>query len=167
MFHFFKKFFKNYTIYTDGSCIVKQKIKGKENLGIGGCSCVILQDDIIIKEISQGFRVSNSSRMELMAVILALKSIPKYSSVDLYIDSFMVIDGMKGINKPNKNLDLWKEIHKLKKNLNIKYHHVKGHNGNKYNEICDELAKKATENEENLKEDKPYKNKKLKVKKTF
>lgn len=161
MLPFFKKFIKNYTIYADGSCIIDRKIKGKENIGKGGCSCVILQDDIIIKEISQGFRISNSSRMELMAIILALKNIPKYSNVDLYIDSFMVIDGIKEINKPKKNLDLWEEIYKLKKTLNIKCHHVKGHNGNKYNEICDELAKKATKNKENLQEDKPYKNTKL------
>lgn len=147
----------SYTIYTDGCCRISKNLKGKENIGRGGCSCVIIKDDIIIKRLSKGFRISNSSRMELMAVILALENIPKHSDVDLYIDSFMVIDGIKGINKPHKDFDLWNKINSLKKHLNIKCHHVKGHNGNKYNELCDELAKEASKNKKKLKEDKLYK----------
>jgi ribonuclease HI len=38
------------------------------------------------------------------------------------------------------NLDLWKEMFDLCKILNPSFFWVKGHSGNKYNEICDSLS---------------------------
>ena len=47
--------------------------------------------------------------------------------------------------KDKKNPDLWKRFLSVYKNHDVKFIWVKGHSGNKYNEICDQLAVKAAE----------------------
>lgn len=151
---------KTITIYTDGSSL--------GNPGPGGYGIVILQDDKKT-ELSQGYRITTNNRMELLATIVALEKCPKNSSVEIYSDSSYVINainqnwlqnwqknGWKTANKkPVKNKDLWKKLLVQLKNHKIKWHWVKGHAGNKYNEICDKLAVQAAK-ESNLPADKGY-----------
>ena len=49
-----------------------------------------------------------------------------------------------------KNPDLWKRFLSIYKKHNVKLHWIKGHSGNKYNEMCDLLAVRATESSELL-----------------
>ena len=94
--------------------------------------------------------------MEITAVIEALKSLKKQSQVVIYSDSKYVIDGItkwifswqkngwKGSDKkPIKNLELWQDLLKEVLKHEIEWTWVKGHSGNKYNEIADELARNA------------------------
>ena len=46
--------------------------------------------------------------------------------------------------KRKKNVDLWMEFDKVVEGMNIKFEHVKGHNGDKYNSLCDVLAVQAS-----------------------
>jgi ribonuclease HI len=46
----------------------------------------------------------------------------------------------KGTAKEVKNIDLWLELDKAMKRHHINWHWVKGHAGDKYNEIADQLA---------------------------
>ena len=48
----------------------------------------------------------------------------------------------KFLKRFKKNLELWEQLHSLHTN-NINYIWIKGHNGNKYNEIIDDLINKA------------------------
>ena len=87
--------------------------------------------------------------MELEAVIRALTYLePSY--IDLYCDSQYVLKGMsewipnwikknwnRGKKNTVKNLDKWKMLTVLAEKHKIKYHWVRGHNGDKYNEIVD------------------------------
>lgn len=60
-----------YEAYTDGSC---------DNLspyGEGGSAYIILKDGIIIKESKKGFVGTTNNRMEMLAIISAVKSVPK------------------------------------------------------------------------------------------
>lgn len=43
------------------------------------------------------------------------------------------------------NQDLWKAIDELMGKQDIEFQWVKGHVGTKYNELCDQLAKKEAE----------------------
>ena len=98
-----------------------------------------------------GFRNTTNNRMELKAAIEALKRIHSSSPVTVYSDSQYVVKGItewipnwiaKG--KIEKNGDLWMELYKIVMTFqDIQFMHVKGHNGNIYNEEADRLATMA------------------------
>ncbi len=143
---------KKIVIYTDGSSI--------GNPGPGGLGIVMQYKDgdkiIKQKEISEGYRLTTNNRMELLAVIKALKMLnekAKNLPIEIYTDSQYVSNAInngwlyswvqKNFKKV-KNPDLWIELHKLLKQFkNISFHWVRGHNNNTLNERCDTLAKQG------------------------
>lgn len=151
---------KEVDIYTDGAC--------SGNPGAGGYGVVMIFDGIE-KELKEGFIRTTNNRMELLAVIVALKSLKSRCNVTLYSDSKYVVDAVnKGwlLNWEKKNWkhanpdgvpnkDLWKQLIELLNAQDVKFVWVKGHNDNKYNERCDELARSAI-SEGNLKVDAGY-----------
>ena len=75
-------------IWTDGACI--------RNPGPGGFSAV-LEYGTHRRELSGGYRHTTNNRMELMAVIEALKALKQPCSVVIHSDATYVVDGvMKG-----------------------------------------------------------------------
>ena len=147
-------------IYTDGA--------SRGNPGNGGYGIVLLWGDKK-KEISGGFRLTTNNRMELMAVIVALKSLTKKDiPLTIYTDSKYVVDSVekKWLNAwikndfkgGKKNKDLWLEFYVLSKDFKIKFHWVKGHADNPYNNRCDELATVAADNKAHLHIDHFYEN---------
>jgi|TARA_B110000261_G_C13027449_1_gene334793 ribonuclease HI len=132
-------------IYTDGSA--------KGNPGNGGYGAVLLFKEHE-KRLSQGYLMTTNNRMELLAVIIALESLKRACDVMIYSDSKYVIDSVekkwvfgwqkKGF-KGKKNPDLWLRFLEIYKNHKVQFTWVKGHAGNKYNEICDILAVNAAE----------------------
>lgn len=134
-------------IYTDGAC--------SGNPGKGGWGAVLLYKEHK-KEISGFQENTTNNQMELMAVIKALEAIKKSSEITIYTDSIYVKDGItKWIfnwkqngwktadKKPVKNLELWQELDLLNAQHKINWQWVKGHNGDKYNELADMLAVNA------------------------
>ena len=133
-------------IYTDGAC--------SGNPGAGGWGA-ILRCQGVEKELSGGEANTTNNRMELTAVIEALKALKKPCKVILYTDSRYVMDGVtkwlpnwqingwRTANKktPVKNIDLWQILESLLKNHQITWVWVKGHNGHLENERVDELAR--------------------------
>ena len=133
----------NLVIYTDGaySSLRKQ----------GGIGIVILQDNKKILEYSNMYKRTTNNQMELGAVIIALKVIKKnYDSIIIYTDSQYVIGcAILGWQR-KKNVKLWQEFDKQYirvKELcpNITFEHIKGHNGDTWNEYCDKIAVKASQ----------------------
>ncbi|MBS1511505.1 MAG: ribonuclease HI [Bacteroidetes bacterium] len=145
------------TIYTDGAA--------RGNPGPGGYGIILMYGQHR-KEISKGYRLTTNNRMELLAVITALKALTKNSlPVHIYSDSQYVI---KAVNegwlnnwiKTNfkggkKNADLWTAYYQLSKKFKITFHWVKGHVSNPFNNRCDELATTAADGT-NLDVDKWY-----------
>jgi ribonuclease HI len=138
-------------IYTDGACL--------GNPGPGGWGAVLLYKEHK-KEISGSEKDSTNNRMEIRAVIEALKLLKKPSQVTIYTDSKYVMDGItKWIfnwkknawrtadKKPVKNLELWQEIDEEVQKHQIEWIWVKGHAGNHFNEIADQLANSAARNQ--------------------
>lgn len=132
------------TIYTDGAA--------KGNPGPGGYGIILVSGNHR-KEISRGFRLTTNNRMELMAVIEALKML-KFTGthVDIYSDSRYVVDAVvKGWvfawEKKNfakkKNADLWKQFLELYRRHQVTFHWLKGHNDHPENTRCDQLAVQA------------------------
>ena len=106
------------------------------------------------KEISGGAAETTNNRMELTAVIEALRLLKEPCAVELYSDSKYVIDALtkgwarswrekgwvKKDKKPALNPDLWETLLTLAETHELRCHWVKGHAENEYNNRCDELA---------------------------
>jgi ribonuclease HI len=134
-------------IYTDGACL--------GNPGKGGWGAILLYKGHQ-KKISGAKADTTNNQMELKAVIEALKQIKKSLQIIIYTDSKYVKDGITSWiiswkrngwktadKKPVKNAELWQELDNLASNYQIEWRWVKAHNGNKYNELVDELARAA------------------------
>ncbi len=136
---------KKIDIYTDGAC--------SGNPGKGGWGAVLVYGNNE-KELSGGNPDTTNNRMELTAVIEALKALKEPCSVKLTTDSKYVCDAInqrwvyswkkngwkKSDKKPALNVDLWQQLLPLLETHNVEFIWVKGHNGHKYNERCDALA---------------------------
>lgn len=134
------------TIYTDGGA--------DPNPGYGGWAAVLLYGEHE-KVLTGNEPNTTNNRMELQAAIQALSALKRPCVVELYTDSQYLrrgitewIEGWAAKNwrsngKDIQNVDLWKILWPLTKKHTIEWHWVKGHAGNKYNEMVDELATKA------------------------
>ncbi len=137
------------TIYTDGAC--------KGNPGPGGWGA-LLQSGETVKELFGGEKETTNNRMEMMAVIEALKALKRPCKVTLHLDSKYVLQGItewlpgwkaKGwktaAKQPVKNVDLWQALDALVHTggHEIEWRWVKGHAGDPGNERADALANKG------------------------
>ena len=120
------------------------------------------------KELSKGFRLTTNNRMELMAVIAGLSALTKkHLPVDIYSDSQYVVKAIQegwlqkwlrtNFAGGKKNKDLWLQYHQLSQDFKIRFHWVKGHADNPYNNRCDELATAAADSHD-LEIDEGYEN---------
>ncbi len=136
---------KQVVLYTDGAC--------SGNPGPGGWGAILSYKGYE-KELSGGEASTTNNRMELMAVIAALRLLRQPCVVELYSDSQYVINGLakgwaegwrargwqKADKKPALNPDLWDELLRLTEPHEMHYHWVKGHGENPKNNRCDALA---------------------------
>ena len=141
---------KTVEIYTDGAC--------SGNPGPGGWGA-ILRYGGHEKELSGGEAKTTNNRMELTGVIAALEALKESCVVELWSDSKYVIDALdkgwavkwrqNGWKKPDKkpalNPDLWEKLLTLTEKHEMRYHWVKGHAENEFNNRCDALAVAARE----------------------
>lgn len=111
--------------------------------------CAIILHNWIEEVVSWWANYTTNNRMETMAVFQALHLIGQYypatwTFVKLYTDSMYVVHGMNKLLQkkwlPKTNTDLRKKWVNLVKGKNILMEWVRWHDGNKYNEICDEEA---------------------------
>lgn len=144
---------KEVIAFTDGTSL--------GNPGPGAFASIILlgNEQIVL---SRGFRHTTNNRMELMAVIESLRFFEnnKINDATIFTDSQLIIKAVndKWLNawvqkgwktaakKPVLNTDLWKELIQLLKGKNIRFEWIQGHSGNKYNELCDQIAKQNARN---------------------
>ena len=137
-------------IFTDGAC--------KKNPGPGGWAWVEMKEDKKVKAATGGEKETTNNRMELTAVIEAVKTYAKKPNLLIYSDSDYVV---KGVNiwlerwknlgwytsnkKLVKNRDLWFMLDDLLatcKQVEIKW--VKGHTEKSLgNKLADKYAQAA------------------------
>jgi ribonuclease HI len=116
---------------------------------VGGWAYAITENDKLIDKDFYFVNKTTNIRMEIIAVIEAYKYLIENKITDpvkLYTDSMMVIGGMRSNWKLKKNLDLWEVLKDLDKKVKVEFVHVDGHSGNKYNELCDQMAVEASKN---------------------
>ena len=136
---------KKVEIFTDGAC--------SGNPGPGGWGS-ILRCEGIEKEISGSEKSTTNNRMELTAVIEALKCLKYPCDITIYSDSKYFCDAFlqgwiwnwikKGWRKSDKspvlNPELWQALLNELNKHEYKIIWVKGHDGHPENERCDRLA---------------------------
>jgi ribonuclease HI len=135
------------TVHTDGGC--------KKPGGVGAWAYTIDWPDGRYIEASGTEASTTNNRMEMMAVLMALKALPDQEAV-IFSDSRYVVNGMTDwiygwhasnwmtfAGEPVKNRDLWQEMIRHCNLRLVSFRHVKGHNGNAGNEHCDLLCTAA------------------------
>jgi ribonuclease HI len=135
------------TIYTDGAC--------SGNPGPGGWGAILISGDRE-KELMGGEAATTNNRMELMAAISALEALKRPSLADIHTDSQYLRDGItKYINnwkrngwrtaakEPVKNVDLWQRLEAARDRHTVRWHWIKGHSGDQFNDRADELVREA------------------------
>ena len=136
---------KHVDIYTDGAC--------RGNPGKGGWGAILVYGGRE-KELCGGEPMTTNNRMELSAVIAALRALREPCDITLTSDSKYVIDAItrgwvyswrnngwkKADRSPALNVDLWEQLLALLEQHHVEFVWVRGHNGHPYNERCDVLA---------------------------
>ncbi len=119
-------------VYTDGAY--------SSSRDQGGWSYVVLYKNQLIKKEFGGVKATTNNRMEILAVLNAVELFKNTTqSVNIYTDSMYVVGSLTLNWKRNANLDLWEKFNSYDLSK-FNFLHVKGHNDNKYNEMCDDLA---------------------------
>ena len=134
-------------IYTDGAC--------RGNPGPGGWGALLMFNGQL-REISGAEAATTNNRMELLAVIHALRTLKRRVRGRIYTDSQYVrlgitewLAGWKARGwrtagrKPVKNQDLWEQLDAAAAGHELEWHWVRGHTGEPGNERCDQLANSA------------------------
>jgi len=135
-------------IWTDGAC--------SGNPGPGGWGA-LLRSGSWEQELCGGESTgTTNNRMELMAPIRALESLPGPTVVRLHTDSTYVRDGitrwlprwkrngwLTAGRQPVKNVDLWQRLESAAQVHDVQWYWVKGHAGHVENERADRLAAKG------------------------
>jgi len=151
----------SFRIYTDGGC--------SGNPGPGGWAYVMVrqsfQGNEVIAKDKGGEKETTNNRMELTAVIMALRALEIMKSkpeAGIPRQALVVTDSQyvqKGITEwiktwkrnswrtsdksPVKNKDLWVELDSLAGEFPLQWEWVRGHAGNEFNEICDAMTQEA------------------------
>lgn len=129
---------KEFVIYTDGAY---SRLKNE-----GAFSYVILDNNgIIIKKAAYKCVNETNNRMELKAIIAAIYNLPNVNeklSVLVVSDSQYALCTLFGTWRRNLNKDLFDVYERIMKDreIDIEWKWVKGHNGDYYNEMCDEMC---------------------------
>lgn len=134
-------------IFADGAC--------SGNPGPGGYGA-LLRYGTRTREISGCEISTTNNRMEMIAVIKALRKLKRPCKIRVVTDSRYVVKGMtewmpgwirrnwqNAQNRPVLNRDLWESLLMLSRAHQIEWEWIKGHRGYKENERCDALAKEA------------------------
>lgn len=136
--------------YIDGAC--------SGNPGPGGFGVVILDMHGKAHSLSGfGGSQTTNNKMELSGAIALLDYFKSEEcSFTIHADSQYVIKGItewivnwkrnnwrNAQKKPVENQDLWQELDRLASKQQIKWQWVRGHDGNHYNEMADQLAVNA------------------------
>lgn len=140
----------------DGELVIVHTDGGYSSANDMGSWAYTIQIGDNVSESFGAFQATTNNRMELLAVIRALEEIEPGQPVIVYSDSQYVINGISswvhgwvkrgwktGYGDEVKNRDLWEVLLGLTTVHAVVFKHVKGHNGNEFNERCDHLCTQA------------------------
>jgi len=132
-------------VFTDGSC--------EGNPGPGGWGFVWVEDDEIVREQCGSDAATTNNRMELTALIEALRLLPEDAEITVYSDSQLCVKtvnewaagwerrGWKRKTGPIANLGLVRQFYALAQaHPGVRIEWIRAHDGSRWNEYADALA---------------------------
>jgi ribonuclease HI len=132
-------------VFTDGAC--------EGNPGPGGWAAVWVEEDRVVDERHGGDPHTTNNRMELAALIAALKMLPVDADLTVYSDSNLCVQtvnewaagwearGWRRKTGPIANLELVQELYALKRaRPRVRIRWIKAHDGSRWNEYADAVA---------------------------
>jgi ribonuclease HI len=132
-------------VFTDGSC--------EGNPGPGGWGFVWVENDEIVQEKNGRDGDTTNNRMELTALIEALRVLPEDAETAVYSDSQLCVKtvnewaagwerrGWRRKSGPIANLELVKEFYALARaHPGVRIEWIRAHDGSRWNEYADALA---------------------------
>ncbi|MFM8420613.1 MAG: ribonuclease HI [Verrucomicrobiota bacterium] len=136
-------------VHTDGGCW--------GNPGPGAWACVV-QYGAQWWQRAAAVPCTTNNRMEIQAAIQALRALNQPCAVRIHTDSDYLRQGITSwihgwrkrgwvtaTREPVKNRDLWQELDDIARVHRVDWRWVRGHNGDRWNELCDQLATQAIE----------------------
>ncbi|MBX7165133.1 MAG: hypothetical protein K1X74_02175 [Pirellulales bacterium] len=145
----------DYQVYCDGG-------HRRGDPSLGGCAFVVLDfQGRVIRQARKTFRGGSAPLAELLAAIGALEATPPGSRIELVSDSRYVVDaiqdalahwaaqqwraGPPGRSRRLKHVALWRRLDALMQQRKVVARWVRGHSGDAWNEVCDQLVEDALE----------------------
>lgn len=150
-------------IWTDGSCVNYKDLAERKRKGRGGWAFIVVhQDNERVYRKGHLPPPQTNQTAEMHAVLEAMKwirrELPYSARVIIHSDSLYVINGIishwrhqaaETNFEGEANGDIWREIHTVAEHLRfVRFRHVKGHAGNKFNEMADRMASFARKHPE-------------------
>lgn len=125
----------DYEIWTDGGYSI--------SCGKGAFAYIILNEagEEVCRH-AERLLHSTNNRCELLAIYNALRVVPMGSRVRVHSDSQYAIGVLSGEYRRNKNIDILEKYDSLvyEMDLDVRFKWVRGHSGDKYNELCDAMC---------------------------
>ncbi len=127
-------------LWTDGSC--------PKNPGTGGWAAILVSGEFE-KVLSGAARTTTNNRMELTAILEGIRALTEPCLVTVHSDSQLAIRWLEGryaIRQP----EIRPLVDAVRRAIasgrhRVCYEWVKGHAGNRYNELCDLVARQAVD----------------------
>lgn len=127
----------DFQLYTDGGYSM--------SANFGAFAYVVLQDGELLHKHAEKIEHETNNRAEIKAILYGVQSLPDNSEVEVFSDSQYALGVLSGRYKAKKNPDLVNKYKKMvaTKHMVVSYNWVRGHNGDKWNELCDQLCNEA------------------------
>lgn len=139
-----------HSVYTDGAC-------APSNPGPCGWGAALIHHESKVVTEHYGFIGHGTNQIaEIMAAVSGLLLVPAGTVIELVSDSKYVLSGLKewragwerngwrnAKKEPVANMALWKQLFAAADERHVSVRWVKGHNGDKYNELADAMANRS------------------------
>ena len=126
-----------FQLYTDGGYSM--------SADLGAFAFVILRNGKLLRKHAEKIEHETNNRAEIKAILYGVQALPNNSDVEVFSDSRYALGVLSGRNRAKKNPDLVDRYKKMvaTKRMSVSYNWVRGHNGDKWNELCDQLCNEA------------------------
>lgn len=127
---------KAITLYVDGAAYPSP-------LGHAGCGVVLVhekQGRALGKYLGASL---SSGESEVQAAIIGLSLLKQPCQVQVITDYRLLVDVMTGQAVKRHSLNLWQKLEQASKGHDMSWLWVKGHTGNRFNELADVFANRA------------------------